>query len=100
MKRSKCSTRNSEQGLTNRILGDFVGNSVPQAGCLQAEIPAKKAKIRFARRVLHKLPTIGGVFLAKGTTLYCEKLLDIEQFLQNQTLLRVSGWTLKSQFDK
>ncbi|MCP4183678.1 MAG: hypothetical protein GY761_10225 [Hyphomicrobiales bacterium] len=40
------------------------------------------------------MPTIGGVFLAKGTTLYCEKLLDIEQFLQNQTLLRVSGWTL------
>ncbi|MCP4071929.1 MAG: hypothetical protein GY742_09355 [Hyphomicrobiales bacterium] len=40
------------------------------------------------------MPIIGGFFLAKGTTLCCEKLLDIEQFLQNQILLRVSGWTL------
>ncbi|MCP4184674.1 MAG: hypothetical protein GY761_15370 [Hyphomicrobiales bacterium] len=44
---------------------------------------------------MHKLPTIGEYSLAKGTTLSCENIRDIDQFMQNQTLLCILEQTLR-----
>ncbi len=51
---------------------------------ISGELSAKGAKIRPALRVLSILPAIGGLVLAKATSLCGGRDLDIEQNGQNQ----------------
>ena len=43
---------------------------------------------------MQNLPTIGGLALAKGTTLCGVQPLDIDQILHNQTPIRLQGHAL------
>ncbi len=65
-------------------MSNFDGNFDAEWLVISGEISIKRAKIRPALRVLSILPAIGGLVLAKATSLCRERDLDIEQNGQNQ----------------